>query len=245
VRGDPDEAGPANSYRAATAMTKLQVYVEAGTRRVFAGAVAWPGWCRSGRTEEAAVRSLIDYADRYVTAIGEAGGAFTPPSSVDDVRVVDRLPGNATTDYGAPDRSPGTDDAPIGGSELERWISLQQAAWGAFDATAAGAAGVSLRKGPRGGGREVDAIVRHVFEADGEYASQVRAVFRAEPGAPISSEMSRLRSAFLEAIRARARGDPLPPSRKTSKVWSPRFAIRRSAWHALDHAWEIEDRSAR
>jgi hypothetical protein len=24
--------------------------------------------------------------------------------------------------------------------------------------------------------------------------------------------------------------------------WPALFAIRRSAWHALDHAWEIEDR---
>lgn len=224
-------------------MPKLGVYVEVGAKRVFAGAADWPGWCRCGRAEEAAIRSLVDYAPRYARAIGDAGGAFAPPSSVDDVQVVERLSGNATTDYGAPDRSPGSDDAPIEGVELERWIALQQAAWAAFDATATAAAGVILRKGPRGGGREVDAIVRHVLEADGAYAGQVRAVFRAEPGAAISAQMSRLRSAFLEALRARARRDPLPPSRKTSKVWSPRYAIRRSAWHALDHAWEIEDRS--
>ena len=24
--------------------------------------------------------------------------------------------------------------------------------------------------------------------------------------------------------------------------WPALFAVRRSAWHALDHAWEIEDR---
>jgi hypothetical protein len=27
------------------------------------------------------------------------------------------------------------------------------------------------------------------------------------------------------------------------KGWPPRYAARRIAWHALDHAWEIEDRS--
>jgi hypothetical protein len=25
--------------------------------------------------------------------------------------------------------------------------------------------------------------------------------------------------------------------------WPPAYAARRIAWHALDHAWEIEDRS--
>jgi hypothetical protein len=227
---------------------KLPVYIEAGTKRVFATALDWPGWCRSGRTEEAAIRALVDYAPRYARAVGEAGGSFTPPPTVpptvNDAQVVDRLIGNATTDYGAPDRSPASDDLPIDDRELDRWISLQRAAWAAFDRTAATAAGVTLRKGPRGGGREVEAIVRHVFEADAAYAGQVRAVFRPEPGAAVSAEMVRLRDAFVAALRARARGDPLPPSRRTSKVWSPRYAIRRSAWHALDHAWEIEDRSA-
>jgi len=41
----------------------------------------------------------------------------------------------------------------------------------------------------------------------------------------------------------RRRGEEPPPNpRRTKPLWSPRFAIRRSAWHALDHAWEIEDR---
>jgi hypothetical protein len=27
------------------------------------------------------------------------------------------------------------------------------------------------------------------------------------------------------------------------KRWLPRYFVRRVAWHALDHAWEIEDRA--
>lgn len=27
------------------------------------------------------------------------------------------------------------------------------------------------------------------------------------------------------------------------KGWPPRYAARRIAWHVLDHAWQIEDRS--
>jgi hypothetical protein len=38
-------------------------------------------------------------------------------------------------------------------------------------------------------------------------------------------------------------GKPVADPRQTKRPWSPRFFVRRSAWHALDHAWEIEDRS--
>jgi hypothetical protein len=35
-----------------------------------------------------------------------------------------------------------------------------------------------------------------------------------------------------------------PPERvpRSGKLWTPRYFVRRTAWHALDHAWEIEDR---
>jgi hypothetical protein len=55
--------------------------------------------------------------------------------------------------------------------------------------------------------------------------------------------MERLRAAFLAALKATARGEPVSNPRNTKKPWSPRYTIRRSAWHAMDHAWEIEDRA--
>jgi hypothetical protein len=51
-----------------------------------------------------------------------------------------------------------------------------------------------------------------------------------------------LRASFSEAVRLRAAGEPLPVPNKVRRPWEPRYAVRRSAWHALDHAWEIEDR---
>jgi hypothetical protein len=225
-------------------MPKLQAYLETGRKRTFAGAVEWPGWCRSGRDEAAALLSLISYGPRYAPAMGSAAEHLVLPVTDSDLEVVERLQGNATTDFGAPDASPAIDDTPITAPELDRWTSLLEAAWAAFDRTAADASGVTLRKGPRGGGREVDAIVRHVLDADAAYVRQLGGRYRAAPDIDVREAMNGVRSAFLEALRARSAGDPLPESRRTSKVWSPRYAIRRSAWHALDHAWEIEDRAA-
>jgi hypothetical protein len=47
-----------------------------------------------------------------------------------------------------------------------------------------------------------------------------------------------LRTEILEAVRTRTFGTP-----PRSKPWPARYAIRRIAWHVLDHAWEIEDKS--
>ncbi|MGH2773763.1 MAG: hypothetical protein ACRDIU_11590 [Actinomycetota bacterium] len=36
----------------------VKVFVENGSKRVFAGAVDWPGWCRSGKDEQEALEAL-------------------------------------------------------------------------------------------------------------------------------------------------------------------------------------------
>jgi hypothetical protein len=52
-----------------------------------------------------------------------------------------------------------------------------------------------------------------------------------------------VRATAVDALAARAGGRPVADPRQTKNPWSPRFYVRRAAWHALDHAWEIEDRS--
>src|SRR5262249_22481968 len=141
----------------------LDVYLEAGTKRVFAGAVDWPGWCRAAKTEDDALRALVDYAARYAKALGAASRGLPRPRAVSDLRVVQRLRGDATTDFGAPGRAPKADERPLDDSELKRQIKLWTACQAAFDAVAAAARGKALAKGPRGGGRELDAIVAHLF----------------------------------------------------------------------------------
>jgi hypothetical protein len=214
------------------------VYLEQGRKRTFAGAVDWPGWCRSARDEAGALDALFACGPRYVAALGDAAGGLALPRDPGGFTVIERLQGNATTDFGAPDASPSLDRAPFEGADLGRWIELIDACWHAFDEAARRHAGVPLRKGPRGGGREVPAIVSHVSEADAGYLSAL--------GWPLARGSSRepglVRAAFVAGLRAAAAGEPIPVRRKDP--WAPRFAIRRSAWHALDHAWEIEDRAS-
>jgi hypothetical protein len=56
--------------------------------------------------------------------------------------------------------------------------------------------------------------------------------------------MADVRRASLDLLAAIAGGEtPEPGPRRKRPFWQPRYFVRRSAWHALDHAWEIEDRS--
>lgn len=216
----------------------VPVYLESGPRRVFAGAFDWPGWCRGGRNEGEALAALVAYGPRYAAVVGPE---FTPPADASALDVVERLEGNATTDFGAPAVEPRFDRRPVDDAELDRLSRLLSAAWTAFDAAVAGAHGVTLRKGPRGGGRDLDKIVSHVFEADRAYLSSLGGRFPKAGG----NDMVGLREACLQALRSRAHGEPPAPSRRTAAPWTARYFVRRSAWHVLDHVWEIEDRATR
>jgi hypothetical protein len=219
------------------------VYLEVGSKRAFTAALEWPGWCRSGRDQEAALEALVAYGPRYAKAVGAAGRGFEPPPDPGALEVMERLRGNATTDFGAPGMAPAADGRALKAADLERLTKLLRASWRKFDRTAKAARAIQLKKGPRGGGRELDAIVVHVLEADAAYLARLGAKFKRAEGAEVKDDMTRLRKAFVEALSARAQGVPPAPSRRTSRLWKPRYALRRSAWHALDHAWEIEDRA--
>jgi hypothetical protein len=82
----------------------IRIYVEAGTKRVFAGAIDWPGWSRGGRDEDAAMEALAAYGPRCRAAMGRAARGFRAPADASDLDVVERLKGNATT--GKPTRLP-------------------------------------------------------------------------------------------------------------------------------------------
>jgi hypothetical protein len=222
----------------------IAVYLELGSHRTFASAVDWPGWSRGGRDEAAALRAFIAAGPRYVAAMGGPAAGLAPPLDLNGVRLVARLPGGSGTDFGVPSRAATDDDRPVGATELAFLSSVLWAAWSAFDRAAAAAVGVELAKGPRGGGRDLPRIVDHVLEADRVYLGEIGGAFRASPGADPAETTAQLRQALVEALAARVRGEPPAPSRRTKPLWSPRYLVRRSAWHALDHAWEIEDRSS-
>ena len=135
------------------------VYLEVGTKKVFAGALDWPGWCRSGRDEHDALEALVAYGPRYRRALGRAGRGFTSPRGPSRLHVVERLKGDATTDFGAPGTAPTADERPLADAEARRQVALLKAIWQTFDRISRAAQGKALTKGPRGGGRALDAIV--------------------------------------------------------------------------------------
>ena len=197
----------------------LRVYLETGRTWVFACAVDWPGWCRRGKGDDAAIDALLSYADRYRVV---AGRGFR----VGDVDRVGRVAGTATTDFGAPDARGPWDEAPFDAAGGRRLAAALDRCWRRFDDVVE-TAPATLRRGPRGGGRDRDPIVEHVREAERSYARMI--TVRLPPRTPWPEQ----RAAIAEAVRAGA----------ADARWPLRYAVRRIAWHVLDHAWEIEDRS--
>ena len=218
------------------------IYVEVGARRTFASAIDWPGWSRGGRNEQEAVAALAAYGARYNAVVQSAVPTFSAPSDASEFRIVKRLKGGAGTDFGIPSLGLPSDAEPIAAAELERITRILEASWSAFDRATKAAKGLELRKGPRGGGRDLDKIAAHVVEADQAYI----AALGARPPKAATGRLIRpadLHDAMLAALRAVARGKPVAEPRNTKNPWTPRYFARRVAWHVLDHAWEIEDRA--
>jgi hypothetical protein len=214
--------------------------VESGAKRVFAGAVAWPGWSRSGKTEDLALEVLMAYAPRYAEVVKGSRPAFRLPTKL---RVVERLRGDATTDFGAPSQTPKADRRPVDAKELARLTKVLEAAWAAFDEAAEQARGKKLKTGPRGGGRSLAKIVGHVVAAEGGYVRTIRGKAPEVDERQARAMADVVRGVSLEALK-RAVTEGLPEKGpRGGKIWTPRYFVRRAAWHVLDHAWEIQDRS--
>jgi hypothetical protein len=214
-----------------------RVYLEVGTKRVFACSVDWPGWCRPGRDEDVALSALASYAARYAPVAAAAGIPFDE-AMADELDVVEKVPGDTTTNFGAPSQVPGLDAEPLTADEARRQAALVAGAWSVLDAVAAGAPG-RLRKGPRGGGRDRDPMLEHVLGAETAYARKIGVRHR-QPALDDTASIKALRGDILDCLQAaRAGTSPVPNG------WPPRYAARRIAWHVLDHAWEIEDKSER
>jgi hypothetical protein len=211
----------------------IGICLEAGRRLTLASAIEWPGWARSGRGEEAAVEALRGYAPRYAPVAVAAG--LEPPDA-GALAVLERLEGSASTDFGVPGAIARIERASLQGSGLDRLLSLVEACWRRFDDVVA-AAPASLRKGPRGGGRDRDAIWDHVVGPEAESYARKIGVRLPVPRRAAPAELREHRESLLAALRERA-AQP-----EVAKGWPARYAIRRMAWHVLDHTWEIEDRS--
>ena len=211
----------------------VPVTIETVDTKVFASAIDWPGWSRSGKGEPQALEALVAQAARYATVARRAGLHFPDALSVDDMEIVERVAGDASTTFGVPGRVTESDLRPATSAQAERIAHLVQAAWDTL-ADVVAAAPAELRKGPRGGGRDRDKMVAHVEDAERAYVRKIGL----RP--PANAPMDAVRAEVIEVFRLGTDGSPLPGG-----TWPLRYAARRFAWHVLDHAWEIEDRSDR
>ena len=225
-----DETSPP---RAPTSL--VDVGVEATPKRVFVSALEWPGWSRAGRDEAAALAALAGSVERYAAVARAAGITFAPIRPA-GLSVVERLPGTPSTAFGVPAVVFAVDRRPTDAADGERLAALVRASWTIL-AQVVAAAPAELRKGPRGGGRDRDAIVAHVVGAEHAYATQV-GLRLPEPDPRDGPAVATVRAAIAEVLARPTDGGPFPGGR-----WPARYAARRLAWHVLDHAWEIEDRA--
>ena len=208
-----------------------RVYLEIGKSRVFASAADWPGWTRAGKDEKLALEALAAAAPRYALVAKAARIAFAPGAGFE---VVERLPGDATTDFGAPGAIAKAESKRLTKKEAGRLSALVAACWTVFDRVVE-TAPATLRKGPRGGGRDRDAIVDHVLGAETSYARKLGLRLK-QPAAGDAAAVREHRNAIVAGLRGGTKG-------VTDGGWPARYIARRTAWHATDHAWEIEDRS--
>jgi hypothetical protein len=195
------------------------VYLEVAAKRVFAVAVEWPGWTRAGKDEQAALEALAAYAPRYAP-VAQAAGIRMPQNVADTFEIVDRLQGNATTDFGAPGIIADMDRISLTPAQAKRVAVLVAASWTIFDEIVAGAP-ATLRKGPRGGGRDRDKMVGHVRDAEVAYARRLG----------VSKERAADRDAVLAALQ---QGGEV-----SEQQWPPRYAARRIAYSvrsSISHA---------
>jgi hypothetical protein len=221
--------------------SKINVYLEAGKKRVLAGVLGWPGWCRGGKDEESALQALAEYGPRYARAIVSAKLGFDAPKDVSAFKVVERLKGNATTDFGVPELATAYDKKPMTEADLKFYQLILKASWRAFDKAVEGAKGKELRKGPRGGGRELEGIIEHVTRAEAGYVTRLGLNVKLDLES-LWEDVDQNRKAILDALATAVHDGQPAAGPRGGKIWTPRYFVSREAWHILDHVWEIEDR---
>jgi hypothetical protein len=214
----------------------MRVTLEIGPKgkQVVAVAPDWPGLARGATVEEAAIERLRSYVPRYALA-AKLAGMETAFTAMTGVNVIERYPGTGSTDFwGISFAFSSIDQQAMSGEALERELALLQACWAFFD-DVCGRVSADLQRGPRGGGRDRDHIVRHTLAAELDWAKKLG--IRTPLDVLLTVEgLNAHRDAYRAAIRA------LHAQAKMARTWPLRYLIRHTAFHTLDHAWEMEDK---
>jgi hypothetical protein len=214
----------------------IRVVLEIGPKgkKVVAVAPDWPGLSRGAKTEEAAIERLLSYLPRYapVTKLAGMEAEFAVLATAD---VVEQYPGVGSTDFwGISFAFSSVDRQEMSQTELDRQLTLLRACWSFFDDVRSRVS-AEMQKGPRGGGRDRDQIVRHTLGSELDMSKKVGVI------APLDEMLTddglkTYRDTYCDAIRAfHAEGKP-------ARSWPLRYLIRHTAFHTLDHAWEMEDK---
>jgi hypothetical protein len=216
----------------------VRTVVQSGPKgkKVAAFAVDWPGWSRGAKSPGAAVELLESYRERYRPVAAAAGlaGEF---DAAGPVEVVEEQVGPGSTDFWGISFAPSALEVePVPTAELDRKIKLLQACWDYFDAVAARVS-PEMRKGPRGGGRDRDEIIRHTIRVESEDFAKRLGLRVPEGGALTPAGLADYRSAYVDMMRSYNAGE-----RKRMRSWNLPFLVRHSAFHTMDHAWEMEDK---
>ena len=205
-------------------------------KKAVAFAVDWPGWSRGATTLDRALATLESYRQRY-RPIALAAGMADEFDSAGLLEVIEDRVGTGSTDFWGISFSPsGSEREPMAGTELERKINLLRACWAYFDGVAERVS-AEMRKGPRGGGRDRDRIIRHTIRTESEDFAK-RVGLRIPEGAALTADgLVAHREAYVAAMHAYNRGQG-----KRMQSWTLPFLIRHTAYHVMDHAWEMEDK---
>ncbi len=216
----------------------VRTVIERGPKgkRSVAFSLDWPGWSRGAKSAELALETLESYRERYrpIADLAGMGGEF---DAAGPLEVVEDRVGTGSTDFWGISFFPSsTEHGPMTEAELERGITLLQACWAFFDGVAARVS-PEMRKGPRGGGRDRNRIIRHTIRTESEDFARQVGLRIPEEAALTPDGLRRHRETYVAAMRAYNAGEV-----KRMRSWTLPFLIRHSAFHTLDHAWEMEDK---
>lgn len=205
-------------------------------KKVVAFAVDWPGWSRGARTPESALQTLESYRKRY-RPIADGAGLASEFDGAGALEVVEDRVGTGSTDFWGISFSPsGLEQEPLGEAEIDRKIRLLRSCWAFFDGVAARVT-AEMRKGPRGGGRDRDRIVRHTIGTEIQLFAKRIGMQGPQDGIPAGDALASYREAYVAAMRAYNSGEG-----RRMRSWNLPFLIRHTAFHVMDHAWEMEDK---
>lgn len=205
-------------------------------KKVVAFAIDWPGWSRSAKTSDEALATLESYRSRYrpITLTARMAKKF---DAAGPLTVVEDRIGTGSTDFWGISFSPSSfEHGLMVKNEFDRKIAMLRACWSFFDRVGSQVS-AEMAKGPRGGGRDRDQIIGHTIRVESlDFAKRIG--LRVTEDSTLSVQgLIDYREEYVSAMRKYNLGEGKP-----MRSWTLPFLIRHSAFHVMDHAWEMEDK---